>query len=197
LSEAGFKPLEWNTALDENQMIEEIAKLIRTIGRYPTKYDVLLAKKGNDSIPSPSALFRRIGAKSRIIEKLTAFCSSRSEFESIRGILSRETVETKPMAAAKTSVIPSGKLEPSGYIYLVKSGRRYKIGQTSNHWQRKSELHKQTSEGISEIHTITAIDDASGIEKYWHERFKDKRRHGEWFDLSAEDIAAFKKRKFM
>jgi hypothetical protein len=79
----------------------------------------------------------------------------------------------------------------------VKSGKLYKIGYSDNHWRRKSELHKQTSEGITEVHTIAAIDDAPGIEKYWHERFKEKRQHGEWFDLSAEDISAFKKRKFM
>ena len=88
-------------------------------------------------------------------------------------------------------------LATSGYVYLVKSGKLYKIGCSENHWRRKSELHKQTAEGITEIHTIAAIDDAPGIEKYWHERFKDKRQHGEWFDLSPEDISAFKKRKFM
>jgi hypothetical protein len=197
LSEAGFKPLEWNAALDEEQMMEEIAKLARTLGRYPTKYDVLLAKKSNDRIPSPSALSRRIGGRPKIIERLSAFCSSREEYKGICSVLSREVIDTPARVETEESGSPSDKVKPSGYVYLVKSGRRYKIGQTSNHWQRKSELHKQTSEGIIEVHTIAAIDDAPGIEKYWHERFKEKRLHGEWFDLSAEDIRAFKRRKFM
>jgi len=81
---------------------------------------------------------------------------------------------------------------------LVKSGRLYKIGQTANRWQRMNQLDKQTSEGIAEvIHTIVAFDDAPGIERYWHQRFEGKCVKREWFDLSADDIRAFKKRKFM
>lgn len=198
LTEAGFVPLAWNQASDEENTLNELAKLVRKYQRYPVKNEIVIEKRGGAQVPAPSVLFRRFGTRSKIIQKLQDHCSADEAFEDVSALLAQETLDPDSEEDVSEGNFRAGKIKPSGHVYLVKSGRRYKIGQTANRWQRMNQLDKQTSEGLDEVvHTIAAIDDAPGIEKYWHERFKEKRQHGEWFDLSTEDISAFKKRKFM
>lgn len=83
-----------------------------------------------------------------------------------------------------------------GFVYLLKSGRFYKIGKTNAVGRRERELAIQLPEKATVIHSIKT-DDPTGIEEYWHKRFRDRRRNGEWFELEPSDIAAFRRRKFM
>jgi len=190
--------LEWTVGSTVEEILEVLAKLVRKYGRYPTVSEILIEKRANATIPTPKALNRKVGGKVETIKKLRDYCSSREEYVDVSAILAQVDIDTDSEDGATESKIGAGKTKPSGHVYLVKSGRFYKIGQTANRWQRMNQLDKQTSEGIDEvIHTIAAFDDAPGIEQYWHKRFEDKCVKGEWFDLSAEDIRAFKKRKWM
>jgi hypothetical protein len=83
-----------------------------------------------------------------------------------------------------------------GFVYLIKSGRHFKIGKANSVEARHRQLKIQLPQVAEVVHRIKT-DDPYGIESYWHRRFADKRLNGEWFALSAEDVKAFRRRKFM
>src|ERR1700683_4825734 len=103
------------------------------------------------------------------------------------------TIVNAQSADAETDSKPEENL---GFVYLMKSGRFYKIGRSNAAGRREYEIAIQLPESLRTVHAIRT-DDAAGIEQYWHKRFTAKRKNGEWFDLTAGDVAAFRRRKFM
>jgi hypothetical protein len=83
-----------------------------------------------------------------------------------------------------------------GYVYLLRSGKHYKIGRSNAVGRRERELAIQLPRKDAILHKI-ATDDPAGIEFYWHRRFESCRGNGEWLNLTAEDVAAFRRRKYM
>lgn len=81
-----------------------------------------------------------------------------------------------------------------GFVYMLRHGKRheYKIGKSNDPSRREGELKTQLPDQLEPIHYIET-DDPSGIENYWHRRFSEKRKNGEWFTLSKEDVRAFKR----
>lgn len=108
-----------------------------------------------------------------------------------------------PDVGEESGTIPIGspdQLQPSsivGYVYMIKSGGRYKVGLSIDVQRRLLELNTGMPDAGELIHVITT-DDPSGIENYWHRRFASKRIRpdAEWFDLDQADVSAFRRRKF-
>jgi len=117
----------------------------------------------------------------------------RAVAELIRTILK---LSRRPEPEPSQQAQPEASAEEEGCVYLVKSGQRFKIGRTNAFEQRMRTLQFQLPEKLVFIHYIKT-DDPPGIETYWHRRFADKRKNGEWFALSAEDVEMFKARTVM
>lgn len=74
-----------------------------------------------------------------------------------------------------------------GYIYVMECAGFYKIGWTTSS-PRKRLLAVQVGSPLP-VTLVGAIEGSQMVEAEWHEAFRGKRVRGEWFDLTAADIA--------
>jgi Meiotically up-regulated gene 113 len=125
------------------------------------------------------------------VERLWAYSYlgsyQRSSFESIEDFERAEAlgrIEKPKKQSAK-------KISKAGFVYLIKGGKHYKIGLTTEPLPIR---HKQIGTKLpfkSEIVHAIATSDVVSLERHWHNHFADKRAEGEWFNLSTEDVMIF------
>jgi hypothetical protein len=189
--EAGFAPNKMVQTYDQPELLDRFAKLTLELGHIPAETDIRLSISKGVPFPRHKTLKRIFGGKPQFITKLREYCQARTEYA--------------PVVALCDSYIPHDREEPDepepnaqqmGFVYLMKSAKYYKIGKANSTGRRYRELAIQMPERLIFVHEIKT-DDPYGIEAYWHNRFAAKRRGGEWFELNAADVAAFKRRKFM
>ena len=189
LVEAGYSPNKLQGAYDDSWVLDQLVKFIRELGHYPVSGELRLKARNDSDFPHHN-VFRRLGRKAELAAKVIEHCKEREGYEDIIEIC-------RPLAQVKSrKARPSTDEFDIGYVYLIKSGKHHKIGRTNAVGRREYELAIQLPEKATTVHVIKT-DDPAGIEAYWHRRFADKRKGGEWFDLTASDIKAFKRRKFM
>jgi len=185
--EAGCEPNRFNSAYPDDWIMEKLALLVRELGRFPSNVDFRMRHHADPAFPSRNVFYRLGRRKAILMQRLAAFCRQRSGFDDVLAVV--ETVKPSELRSTLQAEAAGSDL---GVVYLIKSGRHYKIGHTNALARREYELAIQ----LPAVHRIKT-DDPEGIERYWHERFKNRRADSEWFNLSASDVAAFKRRRFM
>ena len=191
LREAGFTPNQLRGAYDENELLDKYAKLTQALGKLPAQGDLIFKAHSDSEFANQQTYLNRFGSKVELVKKLTEFCRSHNEYEDVARLCAEYVSPKRKISNEEELGVSEGQI---GFVYLIKSGRFYKIGKTNSAGRREYELAIQVPEKATTVHVIQT-DDPSGIEAYWHNRFAAKRKNGEWFDLSPKDIAAFKRRK--
>lgn len=166
---------------------------MRELGHFPVKGELRLKAREDRSFPNDKTFVRMAGGLGpKLATKLHDHCTGRAGYEDV--LLLCPEVSVSPSVNQQNNSVSDG--EPFGFVYLMKSGRYYKIGRSNSVGRREYELAIQMPKRLKTVHRIQT-DDPVGIEEYWHKRFALKEKNGEWFDLDASDIKAFSRRKFM
>src|ERR1700690_2795236 len=114
--------------------------------------------------PFPSEkTFRRLGSKTERVLTVAEYCRTHEGFQDVLA-LCPDVVDPKQRSRKK-----DGGTEEIGFVYLIKSGRYYKIGRSNSSGRREYELAIQLPERANKVHEIRT-DDPIGIEAYWHSR---------------------------
>lgn len=97
--------------------------------------------------------------------------------------------------AARTAEEPAPivrtKRDSSGYVYLIRCDKRYKIGKAVDVEQR---LRAMVLPSKPEIIATGHFDTPYKIERELHRQYRHCREHGEWFRLSPDEVKAVKER---
>ncbi len=188
--EAGYTPNQLQAPLAELELLQSLALLVRELGHWPVVNELKLKSKQTLGFPSHNT-FRKFGGKPEQIGALASYCIEREGFADVLALLPVPSEE-----ATATPDVGEESVGDIGFVYLLKVAKYFKIGRSSSFERRSRELAIQLPEKAKTVHIIRT-DDPVGIELYWHRRFEPKRKNGEWFELNAQDVKAFKRRKFM
>lgn len=189
--EAGFQPNQKQGAIDDSVLLEKLVGLIRELGHFPVAAEIRLKDANDPDFPNLKT-YGRFGVKRELVARVRSYCESKLGHEDVVTILAAATTDEEigPQKDGKAT-------EPAfGFVYLMKSGKHYKIGRSNAVGRREYELGILLPDPPSTVHKIKT-DDPAGIEAYWHRRFDAKRKGGEWFELVAADVKAFRRRTFM
>lgn len=190
---AGLVPNNWQgKVLDDDALVRMLAALTIELGRFPAKGDKMLRRRTHPDFPNEKTFASRLGPRIEQVRLVAQFGIDHPKFRDAFDICS-------PLLDLGTTapVDLSANVASTGWVYLVKSGDHFKIGRSNHVGRRTYEMALQLPEKLEVVHALET-DDPEGIERYWHRRFESTRLNGEWFKLTAQDVAAFKRRgKFM
>ena len=71
-------------------------------------------------------------------------------------------------------------------MYIIKGKEYYKIGYTTN-YKKRIKQYKTHNPNVNTI-CLVKTPKAFKLESYYHDLYKDKNVHGEWFNLTEQEV---------
>lgn len=185
-ADAGFTPNTATEKTPDEVLLQRFAELALDLKTLPTEPDLMMKRRQDPSFPS-KATYRRWGSRDALLKKVAEYCEAHEHFAPVLDLYRSGISGDLEQRIERNRV--------TGFVYLLRSGKSYKLGRSNAVGRRLRELAIQLPRKPDVVHVIET-DDPEGIEQYWHRRFAEKRQGGEWFALTAEDVKAFKRRGY-
>lgn len=184
LKEAGFEPNQWTKRLDSDSIVRKVARLTIDLGHVPSNSEMNILRRSDSEVPSPKTVGEHF-KKAALLRELVALGERDPEFAGLVAIVPTDTASRETKSLPPTDTV--------GWVYLFSYGtNRYKIGLAKSVERRFVTLDGHSPDAIEIVWKIRT-DDPPGVEGYWHKRFADQRIKNEYFLLSKQDVAAFKR----
>lgn len=185
--EAGYTPNTMQSAYANDYLIQKLIELIQELGHFPTAPERRLKVHQDENFPSYNTFSRRFGKKYDLMLAVLSYCENHHVDKMVVEVCEKAIPKSKPRKSQEKETEPD-----FGFVYMMKSGKYFKIGKSYSVERRNYELGLKLPDELKTIHKIQT-DDPNGIEAYWHKRFEEKRKGGEWFDLTVSDVKTFKR----
>lgn len=134
LTEAGVAPASFlRPPSNEHVVIEAFARLAERLQKWPTQNELKLERRRDPSFPGLK-VFRRLSNEGSLSQKLAAYCADRLDLATAGKVAAEQTASDAPGSFVL------GRAPINGYVYMMRSGRRYKVGHTTSPSRRHREV---------------------------------------------------------
>ena len=192
--EAGYDPNALTQKIPDQDILEQLAGFITKLGYFPVRDEINMHARAAPGFPVWQTIQKRYGGMPQAAAALLEFsrktantalaklCEARLEREALKP---KHDANGKRRSAVKAAFV---------YLKYSPSLRLYKIGKANDADRRGAGISLLLPEDLVPKHEIRT-DCPYILEKYWENRFRAKKKQGEWYDLTSGDISSFKKRR--
>jgi hypothetical protein len=135
LKEAGFEPIVPQHKIPEDVICKKFCELSIKLKKKPTYSELKMAKRNDVDFPSSRIMVRHYGSISKLSERAIEYAKRDKEYSSAVDYLSTSDGVDRGESRLPTAL---------GCVYLIKGGRRFKVGRTKDVESRIPELSYQS-----------------------------------------------------